>query len=183
MKTPNTLPASPSADSLAPAQVHVTRNELQIVLNLIADGSNHKQAAATIGLTASQLHAEIQRDAGTRAAYALARKARGALHAAKVNELAQDVMRNNSDPKRTKVAMDAHMWAAGRYDPAAWGDRQIIQHEEPPAAVSAEDLKLALLALAQLAASAGQPMAVGVAPREPGLLIEAERDIAAEVLG
>lgn len=181
MKTANTLPASPSAVSLAPARV--TRDELQKVLELIADGSNHKQAAATIGLTASQLHAEIQRDAGTRAAYALARKARGAMHAAKVTELATDVLRNNADAKRTKVAMDGHMWAAGRYDPAAWGDRQIIQHEEAPAAVSADELKAALIALAQLAMSQGVPLVAGAAPGESGLLIEGERDLATEILG
>ena len=93
------------------------------IFNEIASGASLRDLCAAHNVSMGSLHAWLTAPERVER-YTRARVERASAHAAKIEQLADDVESGTLPPDVARVSIDARKWIAARLDPKSYGDNK-----------------------------------------------------------
>ena len=95
----------------------------------IGNGESLRETAKDLGIPFQTVWSAIMIDEGRRATYEDARLARAHYHAAKIEEILEEVEAGRIEPQVARVSIDARKWLAAKMYPKFFSDRLQLQHD------------------------------------------------------
>ena len=95
----------------------------------IGNGESLRETAKDLGIPFQTVWSAIMIDEGRRATYEDARLARAHYHAAKIEEILEEVEAGRIEPQVARVSIDARKWLAAKMYPKFFSDRVQLQHD------------------------------------------------------
>lgn len=105
------------------ADVALLDSEGDKVFERIASGDTLRTLCAAYGVSMGSLHAWVSSPERAER-YARARVERAAMHAAKIEQLADDVESGAIDPQAARASFDMRKWTAAKLDPQTYADQR-----------------------------------------------------------
>ena len=121
--------------SLTPQQGKIQRPELkqdqfwEEFFFRIGNGESLRGAAKDLGVPFQTVWSAIMIDEGRRATYEDAKMSRAHYHAAKIEEILEEVEAGRIEPQVARVSIDARKWLAAKMYPKFFSDRVQLQHD------------------------------------------------------
>ena len=95
----------------------------------IGNGESLRGAAKDLGVPFQTVWSAIMIDEGRRATYEDAKMSRAHYHAAKIEEILEEVEAGGIEPQVAKVSIDARKWLAAKMYPKFFSDKFQLQHD------------------------------------------------------
>ena len=95
----------------------------------IGNGESLRGVTNDLGIPFQTVWSAIMIDEGRRATYEDAKMSRAHFHAAKIEEILEDVEAGKIEPQVARVSIDARKWLAAKMYPKFFSDRVQLQHE------------------------------------------------------
>ena len=95
----------------------------------IGNGESLRETAKDLGIPFQTVWSAIMIDEGRRATYEDAKISRAHYHAAKIEEILEDVEAGRIEPQVARVSIDARKWLAAKMYPKFFSDRVQLQHD------------------------------------------------------
>lgn len=101
----------------------LTKTGEDLIFDQIASGASLRDLCAAHSVSMGSLHAWLTSPERSER-YSRVRVERAGSHAAKIEQLADDVEAGKTAPDVARVSIDARKWLASRMDPKTYGDKQ-----------------------------------------------------------
>ena len=95
----------------------------------IGNGESLRGVTKDLGIPFQTVWSAIMIDEGRRATYEDAKMSRAHFHAAKIEEILEDVEAGKIEPQVARVSIDARKWLAAKMYPKFFSDRVQLQHD------------------------------------------------------
>ena len=95
----------------------------------IGNGESLRGAAKDLGVPFQTVWSAIMIDEGRRATYEDAKMSRAHFHAAKIEEILEEVEAGRIEPQVARVSIDARKWLAAKMYPKFFSDKFQLQHD------------------------------------------------------
>ena len=95
----------------------------------IGNGESLRGVTNDLGIPFQTVWSAIMIDEGRRATYEDAKMSRAHFHAAKIEEILEDVEAGKIEPQVARVSIDARKWLAAKMYPKFFSDRVQLQHD------------------------------------------------------
>lgn len=95
----------------------------------IRNGESLRETAKDLGIPFQTVWSAIMIDEGRRATYEDAKMSRAHYHAAKIEEILEEVEAGRIEPQVARVSIDARKWLAAKMYPKFFTDKLQLQHD------------------------------------------------------
>ena len=95
----------------------------------IGNGESLRGVTKDLGIPFQTVWSAIMIDEGRRVTYEDAKMSRAHFHAAKIEEILEDVEAGKIEPQVARVSIDARKWLAAKMYPKFFSDRVQLQHD------------------------------------------------------